>query len=183
MERQEAFALVKENVKNKNLIKHMLAVEAVMGELAGHLGEDTPLWSLVGLLHDIDYDFTYKSPEEHGLVGARMLEEKGFPKEVVDAVKAHNPYHGLPRESLLSRALYAADPVTGLIVAAALVHPQKKLSALDVDFLLNRFKEKQFAKGANREQIKSCEELGLSLSEFLSLSLHAMQKISQELGL
>lgn len=183
MERQEAYKLVTENVKNKNLVKHMLAVEAVMKRLAEKLGENVSVWSLVGLLHDIDYDHTSDSPSEHGLMGARMLKEQGLPEEVVEAVKAHNPYHELPRTDNLSKALYAADPVTGFVVAAALVHPQKKLSAIDVDFLENRFKEKQFAKGANREQIESCEEMGISLRDFLGLSLEAMQDISRDLGL
>lgn len=183
MDRQQALKLVQTNVKNKNLIKHMLAVEAVMGRLAEYFREDITVWSLTGLLHDLDYDLTAHSPDEHSKVGAKMLEEKGLPREIVESVKAHNPYHGLPRDSLLSKALYAADPVTGLIVAAALVHPDKKLASLDVGFLENRFKEKQFARGADREQIKSCQEMGISLREFLALSLEAMQGISRDLGL
>lgn len=183
MEREEALSLVKQEVKTKNLIKHMLAVEAVMSSLAGKFNQDEVLWALTGLLHDLDYDQTAHQPEKHGLVGARMLEAKGLPPELVRAVKAHNEALGEERKTLLDKALYAVDPVTGLLVAAALIHPQKMLSAIDVDFVLNRFKEKSFARGASREQIESCRELGLSLEEFVAISLAAMQSISGELGL
>lgn len=183
MDRESALALVKSQVKNKNLIKHMLATEAVMSSLAGRFDQDESLWSLAGLLHDLDYDQTADQPEKHGLVGAQILEDKGLPAELVQAVKAHNAALGEERKTLLDKALYAVDPVTGLLVAAALIHPQKKLLAVDVDFVLNRFKEKSFARGANREQIESCRELGLSLEEFINISLVAMQGIDRELGL
>ncbi|NLC10646.1 MAG: HDIG domain-containing protein [Firmicutes bacterium] len=183
MERQEAYELMKEKVKNKNLRKHMLAVEAVMRRLAAHLGQDVEKWGLAGLLHDLDYDFTCDAPEKHSLVAGEMLEEMGVDAEIVKAVKAHNSYHGLPRETLMDHALYAADPLTGLIVAAALIHPEKKLAPLDVAFVMNRFKEKQFARGADREQIRSCCELGLELEDFVGMGLEAMQKVSRDLGL
>ncbi len=183
MKRLEAMALVREKVKNKNLIKHMLATEAVMTHLAEHFEEDRELWGLVGLLHDVDYDLTDREPERHGLVGAQILEERGLPPELVQAVRAHNEALGYERVTRLDKTLYAVDPVTGLLVAAALVHPAKKLSAIDVKFVLNRFKEKSFARGANREQIETCAELGLSLEQFITLSLEAMQGIAAELGL
>lgn len=153
-----------------------------MRRLAEHLGEDEELFGLAGLLHDIDYDETFDKPNEHSLKGARFLEEKGLDADLVYAVKVHNEVHGLPRKSLLDRALYASDPLTGLIVAAALIHPKKKLSAIDGGFVMNRFQESSFAKGANREQIRSCEELGLGLNEFIVLGLEAMQGIGRELG-
>lgn len=106
-----------------------------------------------------------------------------MPAELVHAVKAHNEMIGVERETLLDKALYAADPVTGLLVAAALIHPQKKLSAIDVPFVMNRFKEKNFARGADRGQIESCRELGLELERFIALSLEAMQSIAADLGL
>lgn len=183
MKREEALDLVKEKVRNKNLIKHMLAVEAVMDRLARHFGEDRELWALAGLLHDVDYDQTLDTPEQHGLLGAQLLEEKGCAPELVQAVKAHNEALGIPPRTLLDKALFAVDPVTGLLVAAALVHPDKKLAPVDVDFILKRFKEKSFARGADRGQIESCRELGLTLEQFLGLSLEAMQGISGELGL
>lgn len=183
MTREEALELVKQNVKNKNLIKHMIAAEVVMAKLARRLGGDPEKWGLAGLLHDIDYDETAKDPQRHSILGAEMLEKAGVDPEIVYAVKVHNEAHGLPRISMMDKALYAVDPLTGLIVAAALIHPEKKLSAIDTQFVLNRFKESGFARGANREQIKACSELGLSLDEFVALGLEAMQEAADQLGL
>lgn len=183
MTREEALELVKQNVKNKNLIKHMIAAEVVMAKLARRLGSDPGKWGLAGLLHDIDYDETAKDPQRHSILGAEMLEKAGVDPEIVYAVKVHNEAHGLPRISMMDKALYAVDPLTGLIVAAALIHPEKKLSAIDTQFVLNRFKESGFARGANREQIKACSELGLSLDEFVALGLEAMQEAADQLGL
>lgn len=180
MDREEALKLVEENLKTPNLKKHLLAVEACMKKLAKHLGQDEELWGLAGLLHDLDYEYTKDKPEEHGLKTSQMLRGK-VPTEVIEAIKAHAGK--APVEGLLAQALFAVDPLTGLIVAAALMHPQKKLEAVDEGFVLNRFKEKGFAKGANREQIKTCERLGLSLQEFISISLSAMKEIAEELGL
>jgi putative nucleotidyltransferase with HDIG domain len=183
VKRAEAEKLLHHHLKNKNLIKHSLAVEAVMKGLAGHLEENQELWGIAGLVHDIDYDSTKDDMAKHSLEGARILEENGFSEELVYAVKVHNHAHGLPRKSLLDKALYAADPVTGLITAGALILREKKLCSVDVPFLIKRFAEKSFARGANRETILSCTELGLNLDEFLAISLLAMQEISQELGL
>ena len=154
-----------------------------MCRLARHFGEDEQKWGLAGLLHDIDYDSTKDDPSRHSLEGAVMLEELGLPADVVYAVKVHNEAHGMPRESLLDKALYATDPLTGLIVAGALIRPEKKLAAIDIPFLQKRFHEKAFARGASREQINSCSELGLSLEEFMGLGLEAMQGIAVEMGL
>ena len=183
MTRDEAITHLKKYVTNKNLLKHMIAAEVVMARLARHFGENEELWGLAGLLHDIDYDRTKDDPASHSKVGADILASLGLPGEVVYAVKVHNEYHGLPRKSLMDKALYAVDPLTGLIVAGALIKPEKKLAAIDTAFLLNRFNEKSFAKGANREQIAACSELGLSLEEFLDLGLEAMQANHKELGL
>ena len=181
MTREEALAVVKENCGNKNLIKHMLATEAVMVGLAGKLGEDARSWALAGLLHDLDYEETVLDPDRHGLVSAEKLAELGISEEIIHAVKAHNEH--VTRDSTMDRALYASDPVTGLIVAAALMHPDRKLAGLDVDFIMRRFKERRFAAGASREQMASCSELGLSLEEFIGVALASMQGISPELGL
>ncbi len=183
MKRETAFDLVQKHVKNRNLVKHMLAVEAIMKALAERLGQNREQWGLAGLLHDIDYDKTADSPEQHSIIGANMLAELGVAPDIVYAVKVHNEVHGFPRNSLLDKALYAADPLSGLIVAAALIHPERKLAAIDVPFLINRFHEKSFARGASREQIETCQDLGLSLEQFLELSLRALQAISSELGL
>lgn len=181
MTRDECVELVTGHCKNRNLFKHMLATEAVMRGLARKLGQDAESWALAGLVHDLDYDETADDPSRHGLVSAEKLEELGFPSDIIHAVKAHNEH--APRESAMDRALYASDPVTGLIVAAALMHPDKKLAGLDVDFVMRRFGEKRFAAGADREQIRACSELGLELEEFIGIAVAAMQGISDDLGL
>lgn len=183
MTHEQALKLLKEKIKNQNLVKHCLAVEAVMKELAKKFSENKEKWALAGLLHDIDYEETKDSPEKHSLVGAEMLEKIGLDKEIVEAVKAHNEIHGLKRETKMAKALFCTDPMTGLIVAATLVMPNKKIADLTVENILNRFKEKSFARGANREVILTCSEIGLSLEEFAKISLEAMQKISNDLGL
>jgi len=183
MDREEALSLVKNYVQNENLIKHMFAVEAVMEDLAKYFDQDIEKWALAGLVHDIDYDLTADRPKEHALKGAEILSENGVDEEIIHAVKAHNPVHGPERKSLMDKALYAVDPLTGLIVAAALIHPDKKLSSLDTQFIINRFGEKSFARGADRDQIRACSELDLELEEFIEISLKAMQRISNKLGL
>lgn len=183
MTRDELVLEVKKRVKNRNLFKHILAVEAVMRSLARRLGEDEERWGAAGLLHDIDYEDTKDDPETHSLLSGEIAREMGFDSEIVDAVKAHNEVHGLPRDSLMAKGLYCCDPLTGLIVASALISPGKKLSAIDVDFVMNRMGEKAFARGANREIIGACSELGLEVREFTALGLEAMKGISGELGL
>ena len=155
MTREEAIRLVKENVKTKNLRKHMYAAEACMSALAERLGGDTDEWALAGLLHDLDYDQTVDD----------------FPK------------HGFVTEEMLGGLDVSPEVINGLIVAAALMHPTKKLANVDVGFIMKRFKEKRFAAGANREQIRKCEALGLELEEFVGVCLSGMQGISGELGL
>ena len=183
MQREEALALMKENIKQKNLRKHCLAVEAVMAELADYFDRDQDKWRLAGLLHDIDYEQTAEQPEKHSQIGADMLAEMGMEAKIVEAVRAHNGMHELPRKTLMAKALYAADPLTGLIVASALIHPDKKLDAIDTEFVLNRYGDSSFAKGADRDVIAACKEMDLELEEFVELSLTAMQNISDDLGL
>ncbi|MCL5961259.1 MAG: HDIG domain-containing protein [Chloroflexi bacterium] len=183
MNRDEALDLVKENVSNQNLLKHMLATEAIMRALARRLEEDEECWALAGLLHDVDYEDTKDDPLRHSLVGAQMLAERGLSPEIVYAVKVHNEAHGDPRKSVLDTALYSGEALTGLIIAAALVRPEKALSAVTVDSVMKRFGEKAFARGANREQIATCSELGLDLREFVEIGLSAMRCISADLGL
>ena len=183
MNRDKAVSLVKEHIDNVNLFKHVIAVEAVMLRLARHFGEDEERWGLAGLLHDIDYVQTKDDPDRHSLVGGQMLEEMGFDPEIVQAVKAHNERHGIPRETRMAKALYCSDPLTGLIVAGALIRPEKKLEPVDVPFIMKRFGEKSFARGANRQTIMACSELGLSLEEFIGLGIEAMKSIAPELGL
>ncbi len=179
----EALNLVQKYVKNDRLIKHMLAVSAIMGALARRLGENEELWRLVGLVHDIDYEITQSQPEKHGIVAAEEILKDKLPPEALSAIKAHNDLTGHRDESKLAIALKAADAVSGLIVATALVMPNKKLSEVKVETLKKKFKQKDFARGVNRNNILLCEKLGLSLDEFLELSLRALQEIADKLGL
>lgn len=181
MDRSEALELVKSRVKNANLVKHMLAAEAIMRALAPRFGGDPHGWGLAGLLHDLDYDETYDKPEIHGLETAKELERRGVEPEIIHAVLAHAGK--APLERAMDKAIYATDPLTGFLVACALMTPNKKLAQVDVPFVLRRFKEKAFARGANREQMRSCEGLGLTLEEFIEIGLEAMGEIAEELGL
>ncbi len=183
MDRAQAVTELNARLKTKNLIKHSLAVEAIMRRLALHLGENEQDWGLAGLMHDIDYDRTSDDPAMHSIMGAEILGNLGVEEEIIYAVKAHNEVHGLPRHRKIDKALFCSDPVSGLITAGALILPSKKLADVDVEFLLKRMNEKSFAKGANREQIKSCSDLDLELEKFMELSLEAMKGISDELGL
>lgn len=178
--REEAYKLVVEKVKQKNLIKHILAVEAVMRRLAQHLGEDVELWGLTGLLHDLDYSVTAEDPEKHTFITADWLKEYELPEELLHAIHAH-PGH-IPCATKLDWALFCSDPVTGLIVAGVLMHPSKKLAYIDTGYMIRRFKEKRFAAGANRDNISKCEKLDLPLEEYMGLAIEAMQSISSELG-
>jgi len=181
MTREEGLEVVRERVGNRNLVKHMLATEAVMRGLAARAGEDEDAWGLAGLIHDIDVEETADTPERHGLVSAELLEGMGVRGDIIHAVLAHNQL--VACESSMDRALLAADPVTGLIVAAVLMHPSRQLANVDVPFIMRRFETKRFAAGASREQIRSCEDMGIPLEEFLGVALTAMQGISDDLEL
>ena len=174
--RSEAFDLLKKYNKNESLIKHALAVEACMMALARHFSEDEQKWALAGLLHDIDYEETKDDPYIHSIRGAEMLEELGLEKDIVEAVKTHNEVHGIGPESKMAKSLFCVDPLTGLIVAATLVMPSKKLADLTVENVLNRFKEGNFARGANREIIMKCEDINLTLEKFVEICLPGICK-------
>jgi len=181
MTREDAWTLLAEHLKNRNLQKHCLSVEACMRALAARLGHDSEPWGLAGILHDLDYEVTEKSPDLHTTETVKVLRAKGVAEPVIHAVEAHAGK--VPCESPMDWAIYSADPLTGLIIAATLMHPEKKLRAIDVEFVKRRYKEKSFAKGARREEIEQCRNLGLELDEFLSLCLAAMQGIDKDLGL
>lgn len=183
MLRDEALALLKQYVHSENLINHSLAVEAIMKGLARRLGEDEEKYALAGLLHDIDYDFTADNVEAHSIKGAEILEEHGLPADIVYAVKVHNDAHGLERKTMMDKALFATDPVSGFITAAALVRPDKSLEGVELKSLKKRFKEKAFARGASRDKMATCSEMGLELDEFLSIALESMKTIAADIGL
>ena len=174
---------IEANVESKNLVRHMLATEAIMRALARHLGENEDEWGLTGLLHDIDVELTGGDMNTHSKLGADLAREMGASEAMAHAILCHNAAHGIPCETKLDKALFCADPITGLITAAALVRPDKKLAGVEVRSVRKRFKEKSFAAGASREQISSCSELGIELEEFFALSLEAMKGIAPDLGL
>jgi len=181
MNREEAFKLVKKYLKNKNLVKHSLAVEACMRALAKKFNEDVEKWGLAGLLHDIDYEMTEKSPEKHGIKAMTILKDYDIDPDILRAIRAHSGRSEC--ESKMDWSIYSVDPLTGLIVAAALMHPSKKIREVDSDFVKRRYKEKSFARGAKREVIQEISNTGLELDELISISLKAMQDIDQDLGL
>jgi len=183
MTRDEALALLREHLKDENLTKHCLATEAIMGELAARLGRDVEKWKLAGLLHDLDFEKTKDAPSEHGLKTVAVLEEKGVDPEIIQAVKSHNDALGVPRESDFDHALASAETITGLIVATALVQPDRKLVSVKAKSVIKRMKKKDFARNVNRDIIRECETIGVPLDEFVELSLNAMCGIADELGL
>jgi len=165
---EEAMEML-EQIDMENLKKHMLAVGAIMEKLAERFGEDKKLWKFTGWLHDIDYKKS--DMNEHGLISAKMLEGK-LPEEALHAIKAHNELTGVKAESLIDKALIAA-----------LVMPGKKLEEVKISSLMNKFKDKSFARRVDRKRIEMCKDMGMSLEEFLELSLEAMKGISNEIGL
>jgi hypothetical protein len=193
MSHDEAYQILTKYLSNKNLIKHSLAAEAAMKALYKRLtpkneqnpeGEKT--WGIAGLLHDVDYEVAQKENllDKHGILLFER-EEITLPEDITHAIKAHN-YHGtkVMPESPMDWSITACDQLTGLIVAAALVVPDRKLASLTAESVLKRFKEKSFARGANRESIMYCEEkLQIPLTEFVEIVLKAMQGIHAELGL
>jgi len=180
--REEILDSIHGNVQDKNMIRHMLATEAIMRALAKKLGEDEEEWGITGLIHDIDVELVEGDMSSRSKLGADIAQELGANETMVHAILCHNEAHGVPRETRLDKALFCADPLSGLITAAALVRPDK-LSGLTAKSVIKRFREKSFAAGANREQVAQCQEIGLELEEFIGLGIEAMQGIASELRL
>ena len=181
MKREEALELVKKHLKNKNLVKHCLAVEACMKAAAAKLGQDVEPWGLAGLVHDLDYELTEKSPELHTTETVKILKELGIDPVVIHAVEAHAGKGTC--QNAMDWSIYSIDPLTGLIIAATLMHPDKKLKSIDLEFVKRRYKEKTFAKGARREEIEECKNIPMDLDEFIATCIQAMQGIDKDLGL
>jgi len=181
--RDEAYNLVESKIKRKNIVKHMLAVEAIMKSLAEYFGEDKEIWGLTGLLHDVDFEEVGENFSMHGLKAEEIL--KGLvPDEVIQAIKAHNyEYTGVQPKTRMEKALIAADAVSGLLVACALVMPSKKLEEVKINTLNKKFKQKDFARNVDRNRINFCEEIGLSKEKFFEIALNGLKKISQTLGI
>ncbi|MBC8527287.1 MAG: HDIG domain-containing protein [Candidatus Cloacimonetes bacterium] len=180
MNRKQAFELLQKHLKNKNLQKHCLAVEATMKHFARYFKQNEDLWGLAGLLHDLDYEKTKDDFSKHGFTSVEMLKDYNLDQSVINAIRSHSGH--VERVSLMDKVLFAVDSLTGLIIAATLMHPEKKISALDTEFVMRRFKEKRFAAGANREQIKTCSEFDMELEDLISHTINAMASIEAELG-
>jgi len=184
MTRDEALAFVHEYVKNENLIKHMLSVEAAMRFYAEKFGEDVKTWGLLGLLHDFDWE-VHPTLEEHPVKGAHILRERGVDEDIIQDILSHGVGDNLPpRDTLRRKALMACDEITGLVTAVALVRPSRSLLDLKVKSVKKKWKDKSFAAGANRAEIEeSTAEFGVELWEHVDNVIQAMRGIAPELGL
>ena len=184
MTRDDAEDLLKKYVTNERMLDHSFAAEAVLRALARRLGRDEEQWGLAGLLHDIDIEVVGGDLTRHGCEAVRILTEAGIDPEIVDAVKMHNEaVCGVARSTEFQYALATGETVTGLVVATALVYPDKKIAGVKVKSITKRMKERAFAASVNRETIRECEQLGLSLDEFVEISLGAMREIAGRLGM
>lgn len=183
--RNDAYNLMTSHVKNENLQKHMLSVEAAMRFYARKYGEDEEIWAMTGLLHDCDYE-KYPDLSEHTQISAQWLREDGYDKRIIYAILAHNDLNLAthPRSDLLSKGLYACDEVTGMITATALVRPNKSIIGLEVSSVRKKMKSKGFAAGVNRDDlVKGAQELGVDLDEHIAFVIEAMSSIADALGL
>ena len=184
LDRMRALKLLEKRIENTYLRKHCLATEAIMRSLAERLGEDVDVWDLAGLLHDLDFEETSNDPSRHGKLTVEILGSEELPECIHTAILEHNAEGlGIERTTKLGIALAAAETITGLIVATALVMPNKKLSEVKPSSVVKRMKKKDFARNVNREIIRECENLGIPLAEFAELSVDAMSGISSDLGL
>ncbi len=182
--REEAKALMEQYLPADSIRKHSLASEAIMRVLAPRFAADPDMWGLVGLLHDLDYDETKDRMDKHALVTEQILRENGVHPSIGEAIKYHNAGNlSLVHSEPIHFALTAAETMTGMVVAAALVNPDKKLASLKPSSVKKRMKAKEFARSVNRDHIRLCEQIGIPLDEFIVISLEAMGSISDQLGL
>ena len=160
-----------------------MAVEACMRAYARKLSQDEELWGITGLLHDFDYE-KHPSPDEHPFVGNKILRQRGYPEDLMHAILAHADYSGVPRESLLDKALFACDELSGFITATALVKPSKSIAEVDAKSIRKKMKDKAFARGVNRDDITTgAAELGVDLDEHITFCIAAMSAIAEKLGI
>ena len=183
LKRKEALNLIKENVAKRNIVYHMIAVEAVMRSLARFLGEDEDLWGLTGLVHDIDYEKIGDAWEKHGVLAEEILNGM-VSEEVIRAIKAHNfERTNVAPESRMEKGLIACDAISGLLVACALVMPSKKMAEVKTKTIKKKFKDKDFARGVNRERILFCEKIGVPKEKFFQIALDGLKKYAAKIGL
>jgi predicted hydrolase (HD superfamily) len=188
MTRDEALALMHEYTPSEALRKHMYAVEAAMRAYAVKHGEDVDPWGLVGLLHDFDYErypnAAHSATEEHPSHGVGVLRQRGVPEPVCRAILGHATYTGVPRDTVMAKTLFGVDELCGFLVACALVRPSKSLADLEVSSVKKKLKDKAFARGVNRDEVRQgAEELGLPLDEHIQFVLEALRPVEQTLGL
>jgi len=179
--REEAIEMVKKHVKNGHLLNHMIAVGAIMRNLAEHFGEDPELWEATGILHDVDYESFGDDFTQHGIKSAEMVKDL-LPEEALNAIIRHNPKTGFKAETRFDIALLAADAISGMIVANALVRPNK-MEGMKPKSIKKRMKDKSFARQVSRENIMLCETIGLTFNEFAELAIKAMTHVAPEIGL
>ncbi len=183
MNRDQALALVREFVKNENLVRHMLSVEACMRFYAEKYHQDAEAWGQLGLIHDFDWEI-HPTLEAHPVEGAPILRERGVPEDLIQDILSHGIGTGVPRDTLRRKALYACDEITGLVTAAALVRPSRSLLDLEPASVKKKWKDKAFAAGTDREDMaRAAEDFGVELWEHVGNVISAMRRIAPELGL
>jgi putative nucleotidyltransferase with HDIG domain len=188
MDRPTALRIMEEHTASASLRQHMLAVEAAMRAYAPKYGGDPDAWSVVGLLHDFDYE-RYPNPEhapddQHPSWGVRLLRERGLSGEQCDAILGHASYTGVPRTTPLAKALFAVDELCGFLVACALVRPSRSLADLEVSSVKKKLKDKAFARGVNRDEVRQgADELGVPLDDHIAFVIQALRPVERELGL
>ena len=186
--RAEALALMHEYTQSDSLRKHMLAVEAAMRAYAAKFGEDVERWGLAGLMHDFDYErfpnAEHSPTEGHPAHGVRLLRERGWPEDILDAIMGHGTYTGVPRQTRMAKALFAVDELTGLVTATALVRPSRSVNEVDAKSVKKKMKDKGFARGVSRDDVLlGAQELGVDLDEHIQFVVDAMRGAAESLGL
>lgn len=183
LRREDAYELLTTFTKSESLLKHAFAVEALMRAYARKFGGDEERWGIVGLLHDFDYE-QYPTIPEHPLKGADILAERGYPNDMIYAIKTHADFLNLPRSTPMEKTLFAVDELAGLLTAAALVQPEKRIQTVQVASVKKKLKDKAFARSVNRDDIrKGAEELGVALDEHIAFCLDTMRQAADALGL
>lgn len=184
MNRSQALTMLSEHITNQNLIRHNVAVGFIMKALAEKFGENQDDWELAGMLHDLDWEKTKDDFNNHTVLAKQWLEKTDLKPEIIKAIYVHNHIHGLTPETLLEKTLYCVEELSGLITAAALIQPDKKLASVTVDSVLRKFKQKSFAAGVNREIIMLCKDyINMDLPELVEIALNAMKAHAGEIGL
>jgi len=181
--REDAWTLLNEYTKSESLLKHALGVEAAVRGYARRFGEDEHAWGIVALLHDFDYE-QWPSAEDHPFKGVEILRARHYPDWVIRAILSHADYSGVTRESLLEKTLFACDEMAGFVTAASLIRPSKSVLDLEPASVIKRMKDKAFARGVKREDLRAgAELLGLPLDQHIGNVIASMREQADALGL